>query len=79
MLRLQNPKQPDYMPGLSSSEKKARLAKMSLEDYLLDFAKVDKQCVWFFMTTGRGKFCVGADAMPALFGVGDGRAGLCRA
>jgi spermidine dehydrogenase len=31
-------------------------------------AKVDKQCVWFFMTTGRGNFCVGADAIPALFG-----------
>jgi spermidine dehydrogenase len=68
MLRLQDPNQPDYMPGLDSNAKKAQLAKMSLEHYLLEVAKVDKQCVWFFMTTGRGNFCVGADAIPALFG-----------
>ena len=41
---------------------------MSLEHYLLEVAKVDKQCLWFFMATGRGVFCVGADAIPALFG-----------
>jgi spermidine dehydrogenase len=68
MLRLQDPSQPDYMPGLNSAEKKERLARMSVEDYLLNVAKVDKQCLWFFMTTGRGVFCVGADAVPALFG-----------
>lgn len=69
MRRLQDPQQPDYMPGLTSAEKKARLATMSLEHYLLDVAKVDRQCLWFFLTTGRGNFCVGADAIPALFGV----------
>jgi len=69
MRRLQDPQQPDYMPGLTSAEKKARLATMSLEHYLLEVAKVDKQCLWFFITTGRGNFCVGADAIPALFGV----------
>jgi spermidine dehydrogenase len=68
MLRLQDPNQPDYMPGLDSATKKAQLAKMSLEHYLLEVAKVDKQCLWFFITTGRGNFCVGADAIPALFG-----------
>jgi spermidine dehydrogenase len=68
MLRLQDPNQPDYMPGLSSADKKERLARISLEDYLLNIAKVDKQCLWFFITTGRGNFCVGADAIPALFG-----------
>jgi spermidine dehydrogenase len=68
MVRLQDPNQPDYMPGLSSAEKKERLARMSLEDYLLNVANVDKQCLWFFITTGRGNFCVGADAIPALFG-----------
>jgi len=67
--RLQDPAQPDYLPGLTQSEKKERLAKMSLERYLLDVAKVDPQCLWFFITTGRGNFCVGADAIPALFGV----------
>jgi spermidine dehydrogenase len=68
MQRLQDPNQPDYMPGLTSAEKKERLARISLEDYLLNIAKVDKQCLWFFITTGRGNFCVGADAIPALFG-----------
>jgi spermidine dehydrogenase len=67
LLRLVDPKQPDYMPGLSSGEKKDRLARISYENFLLDVAKVDKQVVWFFMTTGRGNFCVGADATPALF------------
>ena len=68
MQRLHDPNQPDYMPGLTSTEKKERLARMSLERYLLDVAKVDPQCLWFFMATGRGVFCVGADAIPALFG-----------
>ena len=68
MLRLQDPNQADYMPGLTSGEKKALLAKMSLEHYLLNVAKADKECLWFFITTGRGNFCVGADAIPALFG-----------
>jgi spermidine dehydrogenase len=68
MIRIQDPNQPDYMPGLDSAAKKAQLAKMSLEHYLLEVAKVDKQCLWFFITTGRGNFCVGADAIPALFG-----------
>src|SRR5262245_44405149 len=68
MRRLQDPNQPDYMPGLTSAEKKERLARISLEDYLLNVAKADKQCLWFFLTTGRGNFCVGADAIPALFG-----------
>ena len=68
MLRLQDPNQPDYMAGLTSGEKKGQLARMSLEHYLLDVAKVHKDCLWFFITTGRGNFCVGADAIPALFG-----------
>ena len=39
MLRLFNPNQPDYMPGLTSAEKKLRLAKMSYNDYLLAMRK----------------------------------------
>jgi spermidine dehydrogenase len=57
----------DYMQGLSSSEKKNRLARMSYQDYLLNVVKVDKQVLWFFMHFGEGNFCVGADANPALF------------
>jgi spermidine dehydrogenase len=67
LLRLEDPNQPDYMPGLSSSQKKDRLAHISFRDYLLNVAKVDKQAYWFYMASGRGVFCVGGDAMPALF------------
>src|SRR5215472_6351445 len=31
----------DYMPGLASAEKKARLSKMSYQDFLLNIAKVE--------------------------------------
>jgi len=67
LLRLFDPKQPDYMPGLSSAEKKARLAKISYNDFLLNVAKTDKQIPWFFQHVPEGYFCVGTDATPALF------------
>ena len=65
--RLFDPNQPDYLPGLSSEQKKERLARMSYRDYLLNVAKVDEQAYWFFCGMGRGVFSVGADALPALF------------
>jgi spermidine dehydrogenase len=67
LLRLEDPHQPDYMPGLTSAQKKAKLARMSFKDYLLNVAKVDSQAYWFYMALGRDVFCVGGDAMPALF------------
>jgi spermidine dehydrogenase len=67
MLRLYAKDQPDHLPGLSSAEKKNRLARMSYQDYLLNVVKVDRQVLWFFMHFGEGNFCVGADATPALF------------
>ena len=67
ILRLQDPAQPDYMPGLTSAQKKERLARMSYRDFLLNVAKVDRQAYWFYLAFGRGVFCVGADATPALF------------
>jgi len=76
MLRLYSASQPDYMPGLSSAEKKVRLAKMSYEDFLLKVAKVDPQVLWFFRHFGEGNFCVGADATPALFGFVMGQPGF---
>ncbi len=80
--RLFDPRQPDYLPGLSSAQKKERLARISYRDYLLNVAKADPQAYWFFSGMGRGVFCVGADALPALFawqmtgGEGAGFAGL---
>jgi spermidine dehydrogenase len=67
LIRIYTKEQPDYMSGLTSAEKQLKLAKMSYSDYLLNVAKVDKQCLWFVQHTGEGNFCVGADAIPALF------------
>src|SRR5579862_5855848 len=67
MIRIHSHVQPDYMAGMSLEEKQLALAKMSYSDYLINVAKVDKQCLWFVQHTGEGNFCVGADAIPALF------------
>jgi len=66
-LRLYDQAQPDYLAGMSSADKKVRLAKMSYQDYLLNVAKVDPQVLWFFRHFAEDVFCVGADATPALF------------
>ena len=76
MLRLYGGPHPDYMPGLTSDEKKVRLAKMSYQDFLLNLVKVDKQVVWFFHNQGAGSFTVGVDCYPALFGWQDGLPGF---
>jgi spermidine dehydrogenase len=56
----------DYIPGLSSAEKKAMLAKISYRDFLLDVAKVDPGVVAFYQTRTHGEWGVGIDAEPAL-------------
>ncbi len=66
MLRLLAPNQPDYLPGMSVADKKALLAKTSLQDYYLKIVKVDPQVLWFYSRYGEGNHCVGADANPAL-------------
>ena len=76
MLRLYAGPHPDYMPGLSSAEKKVRLAKMSYQDFLLNLVKVDKQVLWFFRNQGAGSFCVGVDCFPAMFAWQDGLPGF---
>ena len=76
MLRLYAGPHPDYMPGLSSAEKKVRLAKTSYQDFLLNLVKVDKQVLWFFRNQGAGSFCVGVDCFPALFAWQDGLPGF---
>ena len=67
LLRLYDRNQPDYLPGLTSAEKKQRLAKMSYVDFLLNYAKVDKEVLWFLQYRTYDLFCVGAEAVPALF------------
>jgi len=76
MLRLYAGAHPDYLPGLSSAEKKLRLATISYEDFLLNLVKVDKQVLWFFRNQGAGNFCVGVDCFPALFAWQEGLPGF---
>jgi spermidine dehydrogenase len=76
MLRLYGKHHPDYLPGLSSAEKKVRLAKMSYQDFLLNLVKVHRDVLWFFHNQGAGYFCVGVDCYPALFGWQEGLPGF---
>jgi spermidine dehydrogenase len=56
----------DYMPGLSSAEKKARLSKISYRDFLLNVAKTDPGVIPFYQRRTEGEWGVGIDAEPAL-------------
>lgn len=69
----------DYLQGLSSSDKKACLAKLSYKDYLLTVVKVTPEAIPFFQTRTHDLYGVGIDAVPALdcWGLGyPGFAGL---
>jgi spermidine dehydrogenase len=45
----------DYLSGLSSEERKARLSRMSYRDFLLNVAKADPRVIPFYQTgTHRG-------------------------
>ncbi|OUI95842.1 hypothetical protein HK13_03180 [Acetobacter indonesiensis] len=67
LVRLIRHAQPDYMPALSIAEKKRKLASISYTDYLTQIAQIDASAVAIFQKSGSGVFCVGADALPALF------------
>jgi spermidine dehydrogenase len=56
----------DYFPGLSSDEKKHRLAKMSYRDFLTNVVKVDPAVVALYQTSTHGEWAVGIDAVSAL-------------
>src|SRR5262249_17188464 len=56
----------DYLAGLSSAEKKARLARMSYRDYLRDVVKADAAAVALYQARPHGEWGVGADAVSAL-------------
>jgi len=58
-----NPK--DYFPGLSSDEKKDRLARISYANFLTDLAHVDVQVVKLYQSAPHGLFGVGIDAVSA--------------
>src|SRR5580693_818962 len=56
----------DYMPGLTSAEKKTRLAAMSYRDYLLNVVKADPGVIPFYQARTHGEWGVGIDAVSAL-------------
>jgi spermidine dehydrogenase len=62
----------DIFPGLSSDEKKARLARMSYTDFVTKEWKLDPQVLAVYQTRTYGLFGFGVDAVPAqdAFGLG---------
>jgi spermidine dehydrogenase len=58
-------KNPDYMAGMSLEEKKAKLATMSYQDYLLKVAKMTPEALPFFLGQG-GRNNKRVDTTPAL-------------
>jgi spermidine dehydrogenase len=56
----------DYLPGLTSTEKKDRLSRISYKDFLLNIAKVNAGLIAFYQTRTNGEWGVGIDAEPAL-------------
>jgi spermidine dehydrogenase len=55
----------DYLPGLSSDEKKARLARMSYAKFLTDLAGVNPEVVRLYQAAPQPLFGVGIDAVSA--------------
>jgi len=56
----------DYLPGLSSDEKKQRLSRMSYEAFLRDLVHVEPAVLNFYHARTMGEWGVGTDAVSAL-------------
>ena len=66
IFRIEKSPKADYLPGLSSAEKKTRFSRISYKDFLLNVAKVDPGVIAFYQTRTNGEWGVGIDAEPAL-------------
>src|SRR6266851_4074917 len=55
----------DYLPGLTSDEKKARLSRMSYNSFLTDLVRVNPDLVKLFQNMPQPLFGVGFDAVAA--------------
>ena len=55
----------DYLPGLTSAEKKARLARMSYADYLTGPVGASRDVLPFLQARPHSLYGVGIDAVPA--------------
>ncbi len=56
----------DYLPGLSSDEKKARLSRMSYANYLVHVAGADAGVLPYYQALSQDEWGVGIDAVSAL-------------
>ncbi len=56
----------DFMPGLSSDEKKARLSRISYRDFLLHVARADPGVIPYYQGVSLDEWGVGIDAISAL-------------
>ena len=56
----------DYLPGLTSAQKKDHLSRISYRDFLLTVVKVDPSVADVFQALTHGEWGVGIDAEPAL-------------
>ena len=56
----------DYLPGLTSEEKKDRLSRMSYRDYLLSMVKASPEAVAMYQSHTHGEWGAGIDAVSAL-------------
>jgi len=66
----------DYMPGLSSDEKKDLLSRMSYRDFLLNYVKFGPDALSFYQTRTHGLYSVGIDVVGALTCWSDGYRGF---
>jgi spermidine dehydrogenase len=62
----------DFLPGLTSDQKKDRLSRISYEAFLRDVVKADPLVVRFYAARTHGEWGVGTDAISALdcWGIG---------
>jgi spermidine dehydrogenase len=56
----------DYLPGLTSDQKKDKLWRLSYKDYLLQVVKAQPGVVPYYQTRTHGLYGIGIDAVPAL-------------
>jgi spermidine dehydrogenase len=56
----------DYLPGLSTEQKRAKLSKISYADFLTKTCKMDPEGLKFFQSYTHDMFTVGIDAVSAL-------------
>jgi len=56
----------DFMPGLSSEQKKQRLCRISYRDFLREVVKADPAAIAVYQSRTHGEWGVGIDAVSAL-------------